>query len=58
MKEKRMIVKEALDINVMGQSYLQLNTNQGTFIIHNKEEGDAFAKKYFASQKKKVKDVS
>jgi hypothetical protein len=57
MAKKEMKIREVLDINMQGQSYLQVNTNQGTFLIHNKKEEDAFVRKYFSGQKKKVKKI-
>ena len=35
-----------LDLNLMGKSYIQLNTNKGVFIINNQKEADDFLNKY------------
>ena len=45
MKTKIKILTQ-LDLNLFGKSYIQLDTNKGTFIINNKKEADNFLNKY------------
>lgn len=44
--ETKIEIYEILDINLNGKSYIQLNTNKGTFLLNNKEEADNFLRKW------------
>ncbi len=35
-----------LDLNLFGKSYIQLDTNKGSFLIKNKRQADNFLNKY------------
>lgn len=39
-------IKTNIDINLMGKSYIQLDTDKGLIIINNEKESKDFLKRY------------
>ena len=46
MVKEKIKINTIININMCNESYLQLDTNKGTFLIHNEKESNEFLKKY------------
>ena len=56
IKKPKVKIISQLDINMFGQSYVQLETNKGIVLIKNEKEGKSFLKnpdKFIEDYKKK-----